>query len=143
MDVAMEDRLAGDLADINADIEPLDARIERQNAAAAVFQESVDRALLLRLEIEIAGDMALGQDQRVQRRHRGGITNAVYERVLLGDMPLGHRAKNATGLVRSWSHELSPGGSAPAVQPLERIIPVSISPRRAVESASNSSLRGQ
>jgi hypothetical protein len=57
MDVAMKYRLAGDLTDICADVEPLDLRLARQDVEPALFQQPLDRHLLLRIQMKVAGDV--------------------------------------------------------------------------------------
>jgi hypothetical protein len=61
MHVAVKDRLAGNRADIDANIEPGDGRIAGEDVLPDRFEQIVDRALFICLEIEIAGDVAAGE----------------------------------------------------------------------------------
>jgi hypothetical protein len=42
MDVAIKNRLAGDLTDIDADVEPHDRRVARQDIEPALYQQLVN-----------------------------------------------------------------------------------------------------
>ena len=93
MDVAVKDRLPGGLADIDADVESRDVRVLREDSASRLFEQLVDRPLLLGAQIEKIGDVAPRQDQRVQRRHRRDVANGVGERVLCNDLASGTAQK--------------------------------------------------
>jgi len=95
VDVAMKDRLPGDLADIDADIEPGDGHVPHKDGAPRLVDQLVNRLFLIGLEIEIAGNVAPWQDQRVERRDRCIVEHRIGERVLRDNLLLWHYAKDA------------------------------------------------
>ena len=70
VDVAMKDRLPGDLADIDADIEARDGHVLQKDSPPRLVDQLVNRLFLIGLEIEIAANVAPRQDQGVERRDR-------------------------------------------------------------------------
>src|ERR1700739_1630278 len=55
MHVAVKDRLTGNRADIDADVETADRRVAKQDVESSFLEQLVDRTSLVGLELEIIG----------------------------------------------------------------------------------------
>ena len=68
--VAMKDRLAGDSPDIDADVETFHSAVISENFVAQPSRQFVDGRRFLARQIEIRGDVAARQNERMERRDR-------------------------------------------------------------------------
>lgn len=97
MIVTMEDRLAGDLADIYTDVEAFNTRVPSDNLISKPAQKAFDRLSLGFTEIEERSHVPLEQYEAVQMRHQRGVTNGKCEIVLCNDLLPRDGAEDATG----------------------------------------------
>src|SRR5262245_14563844 len=75
MDMAMENGLPSSLSIIDADIEALDRWVLGLYPRFTVTQEAMTSIDFCLSKLEISGDMALRDDQHMQRRNRELVSN--------------------------------------------------------------------
>lgn len=99
MDVAMEDRLAGHLAGVHADVKALHRRISGQRQFPELSQQLVACCELGRRQTEVVLHVPPGNHESVTWGYRKAIENSVGEIVLEHDSLGSDIAKKAGGLM--------------------------------------------
>src|SRR5215813_7993871 len=87
------DSLTGRLADIDSDIETLNGRIARNDAAPHLVQQLMHRIAFPAADIKIAGYVPPRQDQRMQGGDRRRIAHGKGKRVGTHKLGLGERTE--------------------------------------------------
>jgi hypothetical protein len=95
MVMAMKDRLARDLSDIDADIEAFNGWVPSQNLLALGANQPLDGRSFPLAEIEERCDVAPGQDQSVERRRGAKVPHSERKLILGDDFRRIEAAKNA------------------------------------------------
>jgi hypothetical protein len=85
VDMTVKDRLAGDCANIHADVETLDGSIAVKQIVTKKFQQFVGRRRLLAGHFEVGWNMPPGEHKGMERRHWVSIPDGKYEVVSSND----------------------------------------------------------
>lgn len=93
----MKEGLARRFADIDSDVETLDRRVLRNNAAPDPMEQLMHRIAFLVLDVKITGDVPPWQHKRMQWGDRRRITHGKGERVGTDKPGLGERTEDAGG----------------------------------------------
>jgi len=93
VNMAVGDSLAGRRADIDADIESVDARIPLQQYRTGLVQERVTGGSFVIIQVKVRNYVTTGDDEGVKFRHRGGVQDCHSHRILADDAFVGQAAE--------------------------------------------------